>query len=121
MSLAVFVRRDMLSHVSQVRRGTLACGVAGVAGNKVDLCVSLRLLQTISIFYAFGLLLIPALRAAFASRFAYTRRLFCLSPATWPPFKTTWKIATGALWPLNHNQSLVSFMIAETTGASAQG
>ena len=35
MSLTVFVRRDLLSHVSQVRRGTLACGVAGVAGNKV--------------------------------------------------------------------------------------
>lgn len=37
MSLTVFVRRDLLSHVSQVRRGTLACGVAGVAGNKVPL------------------------------------------------------------------------------------
>jgi phosphatidylinositol-bisphosphatase len=50
MSLTVFVRREMLSHVSQVHKGTLACGVAGVAGNKGGICVSLCIHQTSVIF-----------------------------------------------------------------------
>jgi hypothetical protein len=50
MSLTVFVRRDLLGGVSQVRRGTLACGVAGVAGNKGGICVSLCVHQTSVLF-----------------------------------------------------------------------
>jgi len=50
MSLTVFVRRDLLGQVSHVRRGTLACGVAGVAGNKGGICVSLSLHGTSLIF-----------------------------------------------------------------------
>jgi hypothetical protein len=50
MSLTVFVRRDLLGAVSQVRRGTLACGVAGVAGNKGGICVSFCVHQTSVLF-----------------------------------------------------------------------